>query len=131
MCGIVGMLLRDALSPKDIAEVAALSELMQRRGPDDSGAWDDGESCALGFRRLSIIDLTQRGHQPMVTEDGQDVLVFNGEVYNFRELRTELISLGRTFRSDSDTEVVLQSLAYEPAHLSRQQRHDTTVAGSD
>lgn len=111
MCGIVGMLLRDALSPKDIAEVAALSELMQRRGPDDSGAWDDGASCALGFRRLSIIDLSQRGHQPMVTEDGQDVLVFNGEVYNFRELRTELITLGRTFRSDSDTEVVLQSLA--------------------
>ena len=111
MCGIVGMLLRDALSPGDVAEVAALSELMKRRGPDDSGAWDDAESCALGFRRLSIIDLSERGHQPMVTEDGQDVLVFNGEVYNFVELRAELIALGRTFRSESDTEVVLQALA--------------------
>jgi asparagine synthase (glutamine-hydrolysing) len=105
------MLRRDALTPEDIAEVAALSELMKRRGPDDSGAWDDAESCALGFRRLSIIDLSQRGHQPMVTADGQDVLVFNGEVYNFRELRAELIAIGRTFHSDSDTEVVLQSLA--------------------
>ncbi|MEX0768880.1 MAG: asparagine synthase (glutamine-hydrolyzing) [Microthrixaceae bacterium] len=111
MCGIVGMLLRDGLSSEDLREVASLTDLMKRRGPDDSGSWNDAESCALGFRRLSIIDLSQRGHQPMVTEDGQNVLVFNGEVYNFRELRTELIALGRSFRSESDTEVVLQSLA--------------------
>jgi len=111
MCGIVGMLVRDGLSTEDVQEVAALTDLMKRRGPDDSGAWNDGAACSLGFRRLSIIDLSQRGHQPMVTQDGQNVLVFNGEVYNYRELRAELIALGRTFHSESDTEVVLQSLA--------------------
>lgn len=111
MCGIVGMLVADGLSSTDVAEVAALTELMVRRGPDDSGAWDDGVACALGFRRLSIIDLTEGGHQPMVTDDGEHVVVFNGELYNYRELRSELIGAGRRFRSESDTEVVLQSLA--------------------
>ncbi len=111
MCGIVGMLVRDGLAEADIAEVAALTDLMARRGPDDSGSWDDGEACALGFRRLSIIDLSQGGHQPMVNDDGEHVVVFNGELYNYRQLRSELIRRGRTFRSDSDTEVVLQSLA--------------------
>ena len=60
---------------------------MARRGPDDRGSWDDGAACALGFRRLSIIDLSAGGHQPMVTEDGEHVVVFNGELYNYRELR--------------------------------------------
>ena len=85
MCGIVGMLVRDGLTDDDVAEVDALSELMVRRGPDDSGAWTDRSACALGFRRLSIIDLGPGGHQPMVTEDGEHVLVFNGEVYNYRD----------------------------------------------
>ena len=112
MCGIVGMLVRDGLSAEDRAEVAALTDLMVRRGPDDSGSWDDGRACALGFRRLAIIDLSDGGHQPMVSEDGEHVLVFNGEVYNFRQLRSELEAAGRRFRSSSDTEVVLQSLAH-------------------
>jgi asparagine synthase (glutamine-hydrolysing) len=111
MCGIVGMLVRDGLSDADVAEVAALTDLMERRGPDDSGSWNDGAACALGFRRLSIIDLSAGGHQPMATEDGEHVVVFNGELYNYRELRAELQSRGRHFRSESDTEVVLQSLA--------------------
>lgn len=120
MCGIVGMLVRDGLTGEDVAETAALAELMARRGPDDRGAWDDGAACALGFRRLAILDLSERGHQPMVTEDGEHVLVFNGEVYNFRELRAELEATGRTFRSGSDTEVVLQALAaWGEAALSR------------
>jgi asparagine synthase (glutamine-hydrolysing) len=110
MCGITGMLVRDGLTDDDRAEVAALAELMARRGPDDLGAWDDGAVCALGFRRLSIIDLTEGGHQPMVSADGRHVLVFNGEIYNHRELRTELERAGRRFRSSSDTEVVLQAL---------------------
>ena len=97
MCGIVGMLVRDGLTAEDRAEVAALTDLMVRRGPDDSGSWDDGRACALGFRRLAIIDLTAGGHQPMVSEDGEHVLVFNGEVYNFRQLRSELEAAGRRF----------------------------------
>lgn len=105
------MLVRDGLGERDVAEVAALTDLMVRRGPDDSGAWDDGAACALGFRRLAIIDLTEGGHQPMVSDDGAHVVVFNGELYNYRELRRELEGRGRRFRSASDTEVVLQSLA--------------------
>lgn len=111
MCGIVGMLVRDGLSERDVAEVGALTDLMVRRGPDDQGAWDDGVACALGFRRLAIIDLSEGGHQPMLTDDGEHALVFNGELYNYRELRSELMGRGRRFRSVSDTEVVLQSLA--------------------
>lgn len=111
MCGIVGMLVADGLRAQDVAEVAALTALMERRGPDDAGAWDDGEACALGFRRLAIIDLSAGGHQPMTTEDGEHAIVFNGELYNYRELRDELVARGRRFRSQSDTEVVLQSLA--------------------
>ncbi|MCU1370368.1 MAG: asparagine synthase [Ilumatobacteraceae bacterium] len=110
MCGITGMLVRDGLSDLDRAEVRALAELMARRGPDDAGTWDDGAACAFGFRRLSLIDLSEGGHQPMVSADGRHVVVFNGELYNFRELRRELEGRGRTFRSSSDTEVVLQAL---------------------
>ena len=109
MCGITGMLVRDGLSDDDRAEVAALTDLMVRRGPDDAGTWDDGQVCALGFRRLSIIDLSAAGHQPMVSADGRHVVVFNGEIYNHRELRAELERGGRRFRSTSDTEVVLQA----------------------
>lgn len=112
MCGIVGMLVRDGLAPDDVAEVRALTALMTRRGPDDEGHWDDGAVCALGFRRLSIIDLSPGGHQPMASADGEHVVVFNGELYNYRELRRELEAAGRRFRSTSDTEVVLQSLEH-------------------
>ena len=111
MCGIAGMLVRDGLSGEDLTEVGALGELMARRGPDDVGEWND-QHCAFSFRRLSIIDLGHGGHQPMVSADGGHVLVFNGELYNYRELRRELEAAGRRFRSSSDTEVVLQSLAH-------------------
>jgi len=110
VCGITGMVVRDGLTDADRAEVDALTRLMARRGPDDLGTWDDGAVCALGFRRLSIIDLSEGGHQPMASADGRHVVVFNGEVYNYRELRTELERAGRRFRSTSDTEVVLQAL---------------------
>jgi asparagine synthase (glutamine-hydrolysing) len=111
MCGITGMLVADGLAEDDLREVDALTALMARRGPDDEGAWNDGQCCVLGFRRLSIIDLSRSGHQPMVTPDGRDVLVFNGELYNHRDLRRELEAAGRRFRSSSDSEVVLQALA--------------------
>lgn len=100
----------DGLNPDDLAELEQLGELMARRGPDDSGTWND-EVCGFTFRRLSIIDLTAAGHQPMVAADRRDVVVFNGEIYNFAALREQLQSMGRTFRSRSDTEVVLQALA--------------------
>jgi asparagine synthase (glutamine-hydrolysing) len=87
VCGIAGELRFDARpSP---AHWETISELMVRRGPDDSGAWQD-DYCNLVFRRLSILDLSPAGHQPMVSTDGRYVLVFNGEVYNFPELRREL-----------------------------------------
>jgi asparagine synthase (glutamine-hydrolysing) len=87
-----------------------MTGLMARRGPDDAGYWSDAH-CALGFRRLAILDLSPAGHQPMLTSDGRHVLVFNGEIYNFRELRGELESAGVTFRSTGDTEVALHALA--------------------
>jgi asparagine synthase (glutamine-hydrolysing) len=82
---------------------------MQRRGPDDVGAWQDGR-CAFGFRRLSILDLFPTGHQPMLSQDGRYVLVFNGELYNFQEIRSELEQRGVSFRSTGDAEVVLYAL---------------------
>jgi asparagine synthase (glutamine-hydrolysing) len=84
---------------------------MKRRGPDDFGLWADEQTCVLGFRRLSILDLSAAGHQPMTTPDGRYTIVYNGEVYNFRELREELERKGIRIRSSGDTEVVLQALA--------------------
>lgn len=81
-------------------------QALQHRGPDDAGEYSHG-SVSLGFRRLAIIDLSFGGHQPMSSPDGQITLVFNGEIYNYRELRQELVRLGQQFRSSSDTEVLL------------------------
>jgi asparagine synthase (glutamine-hydrolysing) len=80
---------------------------LRHRGPDDSGSWV-APGLVLGFARLSIIDLSQAGHQPMSSPDGRYAIVFNGEIYNFPELRRELESAGETFRSHSDTEVLLR-----------------------
>lgn len=89
------------------------TNLLFHRGPDSYGEWaSSGRDVFLGFRRLSILDLSDRANQPMCDPNGSDVLVFNGEIYNFRELRKELASLGCTFRSDGDTEVLLQALAH-------------------
>jgi asparagine synthase (glutamine-hydrolysing) len=107
MCGIAGELRIDSRPTQ--ADWSRISELMKRRGPDDSGAWND-DRCNLVFRRLSILDLTSAGHQPMISENGRYVLVFNGEVYNFAELRRQLEQKGVRFRSHTDTEVVLYSL---------------------
>jgi len=107
MCGIAGELRFDSRPSQ--ADWDIISELMVRRGPDDSGAWSD-DRCNLVFRRLSILDLSSAGHQPMVSEDRRYVLVFNGEVYNFNELRRFLEQKGVRFRSHSDSEVVLYAL---------------------
>ncbi|MDQ3268621.1 MAG: asparagine synthase (glutamine-hydrolyzing) [Pseudomonadota bacterium] len=104
MCGIAGAWFTDGAP-----EMTGAVEAIAHRGPDSRGRYLDPETgVALGHARLAILDLSEAGHQPMRSEDGQVVLVFNGEIYNFRELRAELESLGATFNGHSDTEVVLQ-----------------------
>ena len=105
MCGIVGLLHHDAARPCDPETVAAMRDLVSYRGPDDAGALIDGP-VGLGHRRLSIIDIGG-GHQPMSDSRGVYWIVYNGEVYNFRELRQELAAQGYPFRTQSDTEVIL------------------------
>lgn len=103
MCGIVGVIGEpDALDERRIREAR---DLMAHRGPDDAGVCRVGEAH-LGFRRLAILDLSQDGHQPMLGADGRVALVFNGEIYNFRELRQELVRT-HPFRSETDSEVIL------------------------
>ena len=108
MCGIVGIAGQEPVVDKEI--LLLMRDTMQHRGPDDSGLWCDGENrIGLGHRRLSIIDLTDAAHQPMSDTDGKLHLVFNGEIYNYRLLREELIAKGHHFRTASDTEVVIES----------------------
>ena len=99
MCGICGEFQFGDGAGRDEATVARLSALMARRGPDDAGQWHDGARAWLAFRRLAILDLSPTGHQPMLTPDGRFAIVFNGEIYNFRELRAELEQAGVPFRS--------------------------------
>lgn len=102
MCGIAGLTWRDAQG------VVRMTDALAHRGPDDSGLYED-DAVTLGHRRLTIIDLSSDGHQPMSDPAGQVVLTFNGEIYNFRELRAKLESLGHRFVSTSDTEVLLHA----------------------
>jgi asparagine synthase (glutamine-hydrolysing) len=107
MCGIAGVCdLADR--PVDAQLVRRMIEAVRHRGPDDNGVWIDGH-VGLANARLSILDLTAAGHQPMRSEDGATTLVYNGELYNFRELASELERVGHRFNSRSDTEVVLRS----------------------
>lgn len=105
MCGLVAVLNLDQ-APVDAVRLARLRDTMRHRGPDDAGLWVDG-NVGLAHRRLSILDLSEHGHQPMVSDDGRTAIVLNGEIYNFVELRNELRRRGHTFRSTSDTEVLL------------------------
>ena len=106
MCGIAGIAARAPVA--DRAVLGAMRDALRHRGPDDAGSWWSPDGCVgLGHRRLSIIDLSAAGHQPMAAEDGRLQVVFNGEIYNFRELRDELRGAGHAFRSGSDTEVLL------------------------
>jgi asparagine synthase (glutamine-hydrolysing) len=107
MCGICGELRFDGLAP-DMAAVARMSDKLARRGPDDSGTYQDGP-LAFGHRRLSIIDLSAHAHQPMVDAALQLSVVFNGTIYNYRELRQELLLRGYQFFSEGDSEVILKA----------------------
>ena len=108
MCGIYGIVQLDG-SPADAAVLPRMGRVTAHRGPDDEGVHADG-ACAIGMRRLSIIDL-EGGHQPISSHDGTLWLVCNGEIYNFRELRRELEARGHRFKTHSDSEVVLYAYA--------------------
>src|SRR5690554_2842132 len=108
MCGITGILTQNfAEANKDIC--AQMTRVLSHRGPDGEGVYSSGP-VVLGHRRLAIIDLTETGHQPMASDDGRVVVTYNGEVYNFRELRAELEGNGYAFRGSSDTEVIVNAL---------------------
>lgn len=115
MCGIVGF-----LDPRGVEQTSALAlvermrDRLEHRGPDDAGAWvDPPAGLAFGFRRLSIIDLSPAGHQPMLSADGRFAVLLNGEIYNFADIRTEIDEVhgGRTWRGHSDTEVLVEAIA--------------------
>src|SRR3954466_4523434 len=103
MCGIAGILNRDG-APADAALVQRMTDAIAHRGPDDEGVHAAGP-VGLGNRRLAIIDPTPEGHQPMAMPDGRFTITYNGEVYNFAELRRELEARGHRFHSHTDTEV--------------------------
>jgi asparagine synthase (glutamine-hydrolysing) len=112
MCGIAGII---GLNPEPL--IGPMLKSVEHRGRDDQGVWvsepidADGRRACLGHRRLAIIDTSPGGHEPMFSADGRYVLTFNGEIYNYRELREELRSLGHQFRTDSDAEVLLAAIA--------------------
>jgi asparagine synthase (glutamine-hydrolysing) len=106
MCGIVGVIASRADAPISEARLARMRDSLVYRGPDDAGSYR-APGVALGSRRLAILDLSARGHMPMSTPDGRYWIVYNGEIYNYRELRADLAARGLVFGSNTDTEVIL------------------------
>jgi asparagine synthase (glutamine-hydrolysing) len=119
MCGLVGFLNFDRRFKPEQAQqiVRGMAEAVHYRGPDMDGYWASGDNlCHLGHKRLSIIDLSEGGRQPMLDESGRYAIVFNGEIYNFLELRDKLEQAGVTFRTRTDTEVLLKGyIKFGPA----------------
>jgi asparagine synthase (glutamine-hydrolysing) len=107
MCGIVASFGLNG-APAEPEVIFRMMEAIRHRGPDSDGSFKDG-STQLGFKRLSILDLSAAGHQPMTSPDGRVTVVFNGEIYNYLELRRELIGAGHEFRSSGDSEVLLHA----------------------
>src|SRR5712692_8524394 len=104
MCGIVGIAASNDRIDREL--ILRMRDRMTHRGPDDAGDWvSDDQRVGFGHRRLSIIDLSPRGHQPMHAADGRATITFNGEIYNYRELKKELERSGFRFSNKSDTEV--------------------------
>ena len=119
MCGIAGIFNSQGVATAGLDWVNRMNAIQAHRGPDDVGVYQDA-FCILGHRRLSIIDLSKDGHQPFQSDDGRYQLVYNGEIYNYIELRYELKQLGWQFRTRTDTEVLLKAyLAYGKKCLSR------------
>src|SRR6266480_188242 len=112
MCGIAGLI---SLNPE--ARIGAMLQRIEHRGRDDEGVWvspainDEGRRVCLGHRRLAIIDTSSAGHQPMFSADGRYAVILNGEIYNYRELREQLKAKGHSFRTQTDTEVLLSAWA--------------------
>jgi asparagine synthase (glutamine-hydrolysing) len=119
MCGIVGILSLDRPAARDL--VVRMRDTLRHRGPDDEGVWWSTDGCvALGHRRLSIIDLSPAGRQPMTDGSGALQVVFNGEIYNYQEIRKDLEARGHQFRTATDTEVILEAyLEWDLECLSR------------
>jgi len=120
VCGIVGIFLAPhAADPRRLAAIEAMAATLRHRGPDGGGTWMDREAgLALGHRRLAIVDLSEAGYQPMLSHGEGLVMTFNGEIYNFADLRPELEATGHRFRGHSDSEVMLaafESLGIESA----------------
>ena len=113
MCGITGFLQQGTTTAEILrGQVMRMAETLVHRGPDDAGAWvDEAAGLAFGFRRLAIIDLSPAAHQPMLSANSRFVLVFNGEIYNYRDLRADLEKRGVRFRSASDAEVLLECVS--------------------
>src|SRR5690349_16122092 len=105
MCGICGTMQQaTSRSATPASGVGPMMAALAHRGPDDEGVWtDDSAGVALGFRRLAIVELSALGHQPMQSVSGRFVVIMNGEIYNYRELRSELLTRGHKFRGGSDT----------------------------
>jgi len=115
MCGIAGYLtFNPSLGNRELVSISAkMTNALEHRGPDDEGIWtDEATGVALGHRRLSIIDLSPSGHQPMLSSDMRYVIVLNGEIYNYLDLRKQLIAGGLTFQGSSDTEVAVNAIQY-------------------
>src|SRR4051794_34499392 len=106
MCGLCGVVAFDR--PPESETAHRMAALLAHRGPDGAGGYSDAAGVAFGHRRLAIIDLSDAGIQPLASSDGAVQLLHNGEIYNYRELRRELESRGRTFATATDTEVVLE-----------------------
>jgi asparagine synthase (glutamine-hydrolysing) len=110
MCGVTGLIHLNGYSVSPVI-LKKMTDSIAHRGPDGEGHWIV-ENVGIGHRRLAIIDLSPAAHQPMVTNSGRYILSYNGEIYNYREIRAELESHGIRFRSNSDTEVLLEALAF-------------------
>ena len=110
MCRIAGIISEQSSVEKVSRQVKAMCTVMRHGGPDDEGIYtdDEGKTC-FGHRRLSILDLSTAGHQPMFSDDKNLCITYNGEIYNFKEIRAELLTLGDKFHSDTDTEVILKA----------------------
>ena len=115
MCGIAGYICKDETIRPSRQVLKTMTDKIRHRGPDAEGQWCD-EKVGLGHRRLSIIDLDSKSDQPMFSHDERYVLVFNGEIYNYVELKRELVQQGCKFRTNSDSEVIIESYRhYGPA----------------